>query len=592
MENTELIVKLNKLKLESTNYQETADIPIYHYTLFSDETVHANLHTIAQLPFEDRPFIHIHYAFKDLGIAGIWRPDAGFEKNLTGDWSNAKQINISHSGPIVCFFDSGSNNVLTFALSELNRDISLLAGVHEETGEIYLDALIYLCESVNRYSLSVRIDRQQFSFCKAIQSVSSWWDSLLPERPLPSPEDARLPMYSTWYSYHQEVAEKSLLKEGVIASSLGMKTILLDDGWQTADNNRGYGYCGDWNAEKSKFPDFRGYIDELHSLGIRCIVWYSVPFVGKYSGIWSDFQNMLLHYDDVLNAGILDPRYPQVRSYLISVYEKSATDWDLDGFKLDFIDSFRNYPDTPPQNDKMDYAEIQEAVYHLMLDISHHLHRIRKDLMIEFRQNYIGPQMRRFGNIFRVGDCPLSPVTNRVGITDLRLLSGNSAVHSDMLMWHPEETPENVAVQLINCIFATLQISVRLADLLPAQQQVLQHYLDFSIQYKDTLQSGEFTAYSPLSSYPVIQSQDEKICITAYYDRNLVLPLSEKETCIFLNGSSGSSLYLSCSRETKVQLRTWQCTGTLLEHSCITITPGIHSFPVPVGGMTTITKAL
>ena len=52
--------------------------------------------------------------------------------------------------------------------------------------------------------------------------------------------------------------------------------------------------------------------------------------------------------------------------------------------------------------------------------------------------------------MFRVGDCPNNFVKNRVGITDLRMLSGQSAVHSDMLMWHPEESPENCAIQMEN----------------------------------------------------------------------------------------------------------------------------------------------
>ena len=25
-----------------------------------------------------------------------------------------------------------------------------------------------------------------------------------------------------------------------------MESIIVDDGWQTDDNNRGYAYCGDW----------------------------------------------------------------------------------------------------------------------------------------------------------------------------------------------------------------------------------------------------------------------------------------------------------------------------------------------------------
>ena len=101
---------------------------------------------------------------------------------------------------------------------------------------------------------------------------------------------------------------------------------------------------------------------------MKCMIWYSVPFMGEYSAMWNSFKDMLLHYDPVLHTGILDPRYPQVRSYLISTYQQAARSWGLDGFKLDFIDSFRSYPDTPSYQEAMDFHEIQDAVYCLMLE--------------------------------------------------------------------------------------------------------------------------------------------------------------------------------------------------------------------------------
>lgn len=76
-----------------------------------------------------------------------------------------------------------------------------------------------------------------------------------------------------------------------------------------------------------------------------------------------------------------------------------------------------------------------------------------------------------------------------------------------MLMWHAQETPENIAIQLINCIFAVLQISVKINTLSPEQQKTLEHYLDFSIQYRDVLQQGDFAPENPLALYPVIRAQ-------------------------------------------------------------------------------------
>lgn len=125
----------------------------------------------------------------------------------------------------------------------------------------------------------------------------------------------------------------------------------------------------------------------IHSHHMKCLLWYSVPFIGRYSRIWNRFSEKLLHYDEELHCGTLDPRYPEVREYLVSVFEKGMKEWNLDGFKLDFIDSFRSYPDTPAYSDTMDYSEIQDAVYALMLEISRRLQKQNPSLLIEFRQN-------------------------------------------------------------------------------------------------------------------------------------------------------------------------------------------------------------
>jgi alpha-galactosidase len=106
---------------------------------------------------------------------------------------------------------------------------------------------------------------------------------------------------------------------------------------------------------------------------------------------------------------------------------------------------------------------VPEAADRLMSDVIARLRAIKPDVMIEFRQGYIGPAMRKYGNIFRVGDVPNAAAGNRMNSMLLRALTGNTAVHSDMVMWHYEDTVESAAMQLIHALFTVPQISVRLA---------------------------------------------------------------------------------------------------------------------------------
>lgn len=60
----------------------------------------------------------------------------------------------------------------------------------------------------------------------------------------------------------------------------------------------------------------------------------------------------------------------------------------------------------------------------LMSEIMERLRAINPDVMIEFRQPYIGSLMRKYANMFRGTDCPNDAVSDRVRTLDLRFLSG------------------------------------------------------------------------------------------------------------------------------------------------------------------------
>ena len=65
------------------------------------------------------------------------------------------------------------------------------------------------------------------------------------------------------------------------AARLGMKVVILDDGWQCDDIERSYASCGDWRVSARRFPDMRGHVARVHGLGLKYMVWFSMPFVGE-----------------------------------------------------------------------------------------------------------------------------------------------------------------------------------------------------------------------------------------------------------------------------------------------------------------------
>ena len=587
----DLRIEANGLRLIDRSYEQENGRVILSCLLEADETSRVSVDGLhCDFLSEKTRFIRISFHRDGAGACGIWHPDSGLQKNLRSDWAEEWFANLSHSAPVLSVFDAKDGNLFTYACSEVSADNRILAGVHEETGEIIVRDVVVLPEGWDggTYRLQLYLDERAVPFSEALKEVSRWWDGLLPDPPAPVPETARLPMYSTWYSFHQDLDEAALEAEYELAAQMGMKAVIIDDGWQTSDVNRGYGFCGDWEVSPDKFADFAGHIRRIHELEMKCLLWHSVPFVGRYSRCWDRFRGRLLHYDPAACCGTLDPRYPEVREYLIDVFAGSVRKWNLDGLKLDFIDSFRTYEDTPAAGPGMDYTDIQAAVYVLMREVYQTISGITAgEPLIEFRQTYVGPQMRRFGNIFRVMDCPMSGVSNRVGTADLRLLGGNTAVHSDMLMWHASEKAEDVAIQMLCSIFADFQISVRLSLLPPEVRKTVEHYLAFSVRYRRVLQEGNFRAVSPLAGYPVLQAADDSVCITARYDRNVLLSQEDAAAADewwILNGCRGTYAAVRITAAAEYQVTAFDCMGNCVCRDARRLEEGAAIFSVPAGG--------
>lgn len=126
----------------------------------------------------------------------------------------------------------------------------------------------------------------------------------------------------------------------------------------------------------------------------------------------------------------------------------------LDGLKLDFIDSFTLTPKSVESDSRRDIVSLEDAVDTLMSGIMTRLRAIKPDIMIEFRQTYVGPlQYAEHGNMLRVGDCPADPLKNRSDIVNLRLTSGKTPCHSDMLMWNVDSHVEIAALQICSVLY-------------------------------------------------------------------------------------------------------------------------------------------
>ena len=528
----------------------------------------------------------------------IW--NAGGRINLFGlspNWSKKRSSSRLASGaPVHSILSQGGNNRLTVSLSDAKTPCEIASGVIEETAQVECEVKLFSSTigPISSYRTTIRIDTTDEPFYRTLRRVDAWWQNQCGYPCAPVPEIAKKAMYSTWYSFHQRTVPSEILEQCKLAKEMGMDAVIVDDGWQTDDGNRGYAFCGDWEPTPSKIPDMKAFADGVHALGMKMILWYSVPFVGVGTKAYRRFRDMHLGFhkgNEEFGWVVLDPRYPEVRRYLTDIYRNAMTEWGIDGFKLDFIDSFRLFPTTKTDDPRRDVTSLEDGVDLLLEQITTALRAIDPDVLIEFRQSYVGPVIRKYGNMFRVGDCPADPLINRTASVQLRYLLGNSAVHSDMLMWSYDDTPAAAAKQIIATLFSVPQISVMIDRMPRDHQQMLRNYMTFWNTNRDVLLEGELTAVYPECNYTqVCAKKDGNLIAVAYADTPISIEEKMNRVAI-VNGSGKDGILLRVKEDQKdFVCKIYDCLGNCIDQQTKSLSAGIYSFDVPDSGRLELTQ--
>ena len=514
-------------------------------------------------------------------VHAVFTPWSDEFRGLGTEWGPKTMHARSASGvPLLSLVAHSGENCMTVALSDAGEASRIGCGVIEESIDFAFTVTLFtqLTTPVDFYRAEIWLDVRKIPYGRVLSDMRARWDRLYP--PCAVPDAAKEPVYSCWYSLHQQVTTEEVLLQCRLAAEYGMKTVIVDDGWQTDDGSRGYAYCGDWEVYEGKIADMAKLVRQVHALGMRFVLWYAVPLVGRYSKAFKRFEGKYLDATEDSLWQSLDPRYPECRAFLRDIYLTAAKTWDLDGLKLDFIDSFRLTEHSNTDTTGMDCVNLEEAVQRLLAEVTEALYAFKPDFLIEFRQSYVGPVMRRFGNMLRVGDCPYCALHNRTGSLTLRMLSGATAIHSDMLEWNSADTPQNAALQLASILFCVPQISVRLETLPESHRRMLRFYLDFYRSHRDVLLAGELTAEEPEACYTRVTSVLGGAGVTALYAR-ADAKLHGLETWSVVNATGGDMLILDTDRA--FECTVYDCEG--VETAAAELPAGLHRLTVPAAGI-------
>jgi len=169
---------------------------------------------------------------------------------------------------------------------------------------------------------------------------------------------------------------------------------------------------------------------------------------------------------------------------------------------------------------------------------------------------------------------------------DVRLLAGDTAVHSDPITWHEDEPVHSAAMQIVHALFSVPQVSRRISELPEAHRRMLEHQIGFVREHRDVLQHGELRPLFPHLLYPLVVARThEKFLAACYADVPLRLDEELPPVFILVNGSYSPELLVDLGRDSGVvDVVVEDCRGEVVRRAEIGMGIGLHRVSVPPAG--------
>lgn len=510
--------------------------------------------------------------------AGYWHPMGAWRRTLVADWEGRGRLSLVNGPAAGCLYEYSGATLLTFAAADPVSEATVRFGVSEENDTHIVHLRLTPKDGAHRLLLAPRAP----SVGAAMRPLRDWFAAAHP--PMPVPEAAKVPVYSTWYAFNQDVTAEAVETEAELAAELGCGALILDDGWQLYGNGRGYAGCGDWQPDPAKFPDLTGHVARVRDHGLSYLLWVAPLLVGAEADCYPQWAAAARVPATVPGAMVLDPRLPEVRRHVIDTCARLVREHGLDGLKLDFLDEAAVYAGDGA-------GDVGLAMTGLLGELRRELEAIRPDVLLELRQPYAGPGMVPFGNMLRSFDCPADATANRVRTLDTSLLAVGAVVHSDMVMWAHGASPESVARQLIGALHSVPQISVLLDKAPPEHLDVVRFWLARWREHRELLLDGAVEPGRPDELYPVVAATrgDERL-LSVHGDRVVSLDFTAHRRFHLVNGSDRDRLMVEVTGGGgAVTARVHGPDGRKMDDPLTLLPEGPCPLAVPRGGLISLT---
>lgn len=544
------------------------------------------------------PPMSIGYAAEQRDVQLRWSPEGVLPPIPWQERMGRFETRASGQVPVLAWLSQTDENRLTVACSEVSRPIAVSGYERDIGGSKLVTSVTFFPHGgipLREYSARVRFDFRARPYWEMVADACDWAAARNGADAKSVPDAAFEPLWNSWYGYHTGYTAADMEREGRIAADLGIRTLLYDMGWdrEGTTNAHDFAQCGDWRPDPVSFPDMKGHLENLHAMGLKCMLWCGVPLMGEKARNFPAFRSFLLTAKPTVagSCHVLDPRFPNVRQFVAETLVRGVADWGADGWKIDFIQQFTDRPDDRVAKEGLagrDCRWVADAARRLQDEFSSRLRDVRPDAMVEFMFPYGGVFGQKVCTQVRAADCPADAVWNRSQTARLRLLCGNrAAVHSDMLTWSPEESPETCALQVISVLHAVIQCGMRLTALTSAQTKMLKHWLAFARTHRETLLKGAFRPHAPAFSYPLLEMESPSERIFTVHQKGLCVPVAADRSVYVINGTDAEGLLVELSEG--AEARVYDTFGESV--ATVRLAPGVSRLAIPRAGYAQICRA-
>ena len=333
-------------------------------------------------------------------------------------------------------------------------------------------------------------------------------------RPFPVSAACYYPLYDAWYWAGDNTDLDLYWKTLVQAKELGFQSYLFDSGWESNPGELSRwleGSLGNYYPPEGKLSGFTEFLRSARqNLGMNVILWLAPYALGRESTFYGETKDAhvilnklqgwyhggdesfpaTMEMDEQFAENVnLCPRTPATPEYLMSLFRRVGTDYQPDGYWLDFQETVPFLCDAEHDHTTSfaaGFHQSQAAIKEAVLEQN-------SSATVEMRYPSANLNNKRFANLWQSIDFPRDFDAMRLCSLMMRPFSEGVVMGTDEMYWPVEADEMTVARYVATTVFSGVPaIGANLLDGPTTHAEITKAWLGFYHAHQVGLTRGIF----------------------------------------------------------------------------------------------------